>query len=37
VLVVAGISTILLDRTYRGRTENADLAPGMPKLAADEA
>jgi hypothetical protein len=31
VLIVAGIAVILLDRTYRGLTENPDLRPTRRK------
>jgi MFS family permease len=34
VLVVAGVATVLLDRTYRGRSENPDLPAEAAKEAA---
>jgi hypothetical protein len=37
VLVVAGIATVLLDRTYRGRSENPDLPATAPKGAVQSA
>lgn len=37
VLVVAGVATVLLDRTYRGRSENPDLPPEAPKEAVQPA
>lgn len=37
VLIVAGIAVLLLDRTYRGLTENPDLPPDTPKGAEHQA